>query len=307
MRRGTLQEHGHLKWRGDISSFRIGHALNAANFTSNPTGNQWIYFYARDNGTNLQAGWKDIDDVAFTEAVNTSLTSFGDSGNNPTAFECGANPFATNGLTGFRCFRVSVWNEPVSNANLLLAAATDLGYITNLNTHLPLTNGVASPYADTSGNARDWTATGTIGQNQSDPALGPSVQLAAPTSDISAGNWLRSSDNTGTGLYTMLDEATFSDTDYVYVNSDSTMEVKFASVSDPATSSGHKVRYRIKGNGVATITVSLRQGSGTEIASWAHTTASTSVTAYEQTLSSGQADSITDYADLRLRFVTFTP
>jgi VanZ family protein len=105
----------------------------------------------------------------------------------------------------------------------------------------------------------------------------------------------------------MLDETTFSDADYVYVNSDSTMEVKFASVSDPATSSGHKVRYRIKGNGVATITVSLRQGASTEIASWSHTTASTTTTAYEQTLTSGQADSITDYADLRLRFVTFTP
>jgi hypothetical protein len=138
-------------------------------------------------------------------------------------------------------------------------------------------------------------------------SIAPSVQLAAPTSDISAGNWLRSSDNTGTGLYTMLDESTYSDADYTYVNSDSTMEVKFASVSDPATSSGHKVRYRIKGNGVATITVSLRQGSGTEIASWTHTTASTTTTTHEQTLTSGQADSITDYADLRLRFVTFTP
>jgi hypothetical protein len=137
--------------------------------------------------------------------------------------------------------------------------------------------------------------------------IGEAKQIAAPTSDISAGNWVRSSDNAGTGLYTMLDETTYDDNDYVYVNSDSTLEVKFASVSDPAVSTGHKVRYRIKGNGAATITVSLRQGSGTEIASWAHTAASTTTTSYEQTLSSGQADSITDYADLRLRFVTFTP
>jgi hypothetical protein len=152
--------------------------------------------------------------------------------------------------------------------------------------------------------------TGAIGYSATIAVRDAAVtsQFAAPTSDISAGNWLRSSDNTGTGLYTMIDEpTTYSDTDYVYVNSDSTMEVKFASVSDPATSTGHKVRYRIKGNGVATITVSLRQGTDTEIASWSHTTASTTTTSYEQTLTGGQADSITDYADLRLRFVTFTP
>jgi hypothetical protein len=148
----------------------------------------------------------------------------------------------------------------------------------------------------------EWTAHAAAFQ---EPAA--TSQFAAPTSDISVGEWLRSSDNSGTALYTMLDETAYDDNDYAYVNSDSTLEVKFAPVSDPATSSGHKVRYRIKGNGAATITVSLRQGSGTEIASWAHTAASTTTTSYEQTLSSGQADSITDYADLRLRFVTFTP
>jgi hypothetical protein len=156
------------------------------------------------------------------------------------------------------------------------------------------------------GVATDSTNAGFDSVSWTDTAAA-AAQLAAPASDISAGNWVRSLDNAGTGLYTMLDEPTYDDNDYVYVNSDSTLEVKFASVSDPATSTGHKVRYRIKGNGAATITVSLRQGTGTEIASWAHTAASTTTTSYEQTLSSGQADSITDYADLRLRFVTFTP
>ena len=126
-------------------------------------------------------------------------------------------------------------------------------------------------------------------------------QTAAPTSDISTGSW---SPSTGSTLYGVLDEASpGSDTDFIYTATASDVcEVKFATMTDPTSSSGHKVRYRLKGNGTSGITVNLRQGSGTSIASWTHDPAPSTYTAYEQTLSSGEADTISDYSDLRLRF-----
>lgn len=145
-------------------------------------------------------------------------------------------------------------------------------------------------------------------RNGTTPTIGAweyiqSSQIVAPTSDISAGSWL----STGASMYAVLDESVASDADYIYVSSDSTAEIKFAPAVDPGVHTAHKVKYRIRGNDAATITVSLRQGTSTEIASWAHTSASSSWTSYEQTLSSGEAGNITDYTDLRLRFVTTTP
>jgi hypothetical protein len=162
---GGTTEIARLLWRGDLSAFRFGHANAATSYSSNPTAGQWAYFYLRSNATDLQSGWKLIADSDFSgkqwsQASITTATA--------SVLRVGSNVFNTTSGS-FDLFRLSVWDEFVSDANLLLAAATDLGYITNLNTHLPLTNGIASPYADTSGNARDWTANGTIGQNQSDP------------------------------------------------------------------------------------------------------------------------------------------
>jgi hypothetical protein len=120
--------------------------------------------YLRSNSTTLSAGYKLIADADFSGKQWSQASQ----ATVPSVLDVGANAFDTTSIDG-NVHRLSVWDEYVSDANLLLAAATDLGYTTNLNTHLPLTNGIASPYADTSGNGRDWTATGTIGQDQSDP------------------------------------------------------------------------------------------------------------------------------------------
>jgi hypothetical protein len=127
------------------------------------------------------------------------------------------------------------------------------------------------------------------------------VQNAAPTSTISSGSWTPS---TGATLYGTIDEASADDADYdVDTSAGSTMEVKFAGLTDPASSTGHIVRYRISGES-GTLTVSLRQGASTEIAAWAHTPPPSTPTTFNQTLSGAQADSITDYTDLRLRVVS---
>jgi len=123
------------------------------------------------------------------------------------------------------------------------------------------------------------------------------AQYARPTSDASAGTWTASS---GSDLYAMLDETTANDADYITTVSASTCEVALGSITDPAVSTGHIVRYRLSAD-AGGITVRLRQGT-TTIATWTHAPAPASLTLYEQTLSSGEANSITNYAALKLQF-----
>lgn len=127
------------------------------------------------------------------------------------------------------------------------------------------------------------------------------AQYARPVSDAAAGAWTASS---GSDLYAMLDETAASDADYIVTTGASTCEVALGALTDPAVSTGHIVRYRISATGGGII-VRLRQGT-TTIASWVHAPAPTSPTTYEQTLSGGEADSITDYAALKLQFEATT-
>lgn len=132
------------------------------------------------------------------------------------------------------------------------------------------------------------------------PSFTPVVtaQYARPTSDVSAGTWTAS---TGSDLFAMLDETVADDGDYITTTNASTCEVALGSLTDPALSTGHIVRYRISATGGGGIIVRLREGS-TTIASWTHDPAPASPTTYEQTLSGGEADSITNYAALKLQF-----
>lgn len=127
------------------------------------------------------------------------------------------------------------------------------------------------------------------------------AQYARPVSDVSAGGWTAS---TGSDLFAMLDETSANDSDYITTTSDSTCEVALGSLSDPALSTGHIVRYRISATGGGII-VRLREGS-TTIASWTHNPAPASPTTCAQTLSGGEADSITNYAALKLQFEAIT-
>ena len=123
------------------------------------------------------------------------------------------------------------------------------------------------------------------------------AQFSRPVSDVSAGGWTAS---TGSDLYAMLDEAAADDGDYITTTSATTCEVALGSLTDPASSTGHIVRYRISATGGGII-VRLREGS-TTIASWTHNPAPASPTTYAQTLSGGEADSITSYSALKLQF-----
>lgn len=122
-------------------------------------------------------------------------------------------------------------------------------------------------------------------------------QLLAPIADLSAGGWTPSS---GSDIYAMLDESTASDTDYIVSSTASSCEMRLAVGGDPAVSTGHILRYRLL-SGTGSITAILKQGS-TTIASFGPHTLTGSAQDFAQTLSAGQADSISDYSDLRVVF-----
>ena len=135
------------------------------------------------------------------------------------------------------------------------------------------------------------------------------AQFARPDGDQSVGNWTTDGGGT-TNLYQSIDEASPNDSDYVRSElspSSSAYECTLGNIEDPQSSSGHVVRYRYRkdaaGGQQVDLTVQLRQGASTVIASATHTNISETITAGSFTLSGAEADSITDYTDLRLRFI----
>lgn len=140
-----------------------------------------------------------------------------------------------------------------------------------------------------------------------------STQFARPDSDITKDNWVDTAGGNSNGiLYDEIDEVTQNDADYStsgpisLLDTTETWEVGLSDVIDPQTSSNHVVKYAYgksaSGGVQINLTVSLMQG-GTTIASWSHNNIGNGFTLATQTLSAAQADSITNYSDLRLRFV----
>jgi hypothetical protein len=138
------------------------------------------------------------------------------------------------------------------------------------------------------------------------------LQFYAPASDISMGLW--TGVPTSANLYSNIDETTASATDYIQSDiypASSVSEVKLSSATDPATGYNHVIQYQyLKPQAPSSsridLTVELRQGASTVIASWTHQDIGVITTA-TQFLTNAQADSITDYTDLRLRFTANCP
>ncbi len=146
------------------------------------------------------------------------------------------------------------------------------------------------------------------------------AQFARPSADTLVDNWLENDDTTD-ALYTRIDEVSFDDADYIKTQLTPTGDVyvtKLSSVTDPVSSINHTVRYRY-GKDVAAgdqidLTIQLRQGyvsegtPGTLIATVATlTNIASGFNAGTYTLSAGEADAITNYGDLYLRFLANKP
>lgn len=142
------------------------------------------------------------------------------------------------------------------------------------------------------------------------------AQFGRPSADTYIGGYTDQGGGSS-NIYTTIDETTYSDADYIrsaLAPSSAPYATKLSSVEDPVSSSGHTVRYRYckdaAGGAQINLTVELRQGyvdegsPGTLIATCgSHSNISESWTPGSYNLSSGEADSITNYADLYLRFV----
>ena len=139
-----------------------------------------------------------------------------------------------------------------------------------------------------------------------------SVQYARPNSDISSGTW----DDTIGGdsdsdLYDEVNESTRSDANYASSSSLTVLgqtdvwEVGLSTVSDPFNDNNHVVRYVYRtdpGLGIdMDLHVSLLEGAST-IASWSHSNIGTTFTQANNTLTTTQASTITDYSQLSLEF-----
>lgn len=141
------------------------------------------------------------------------------------------------------------------------------------------------------------------------------AQFARPDSDITNNNnW----DDPAPGgdddniLYDEIDETVQNDADYVtsgpidlILDTSETLVVGLSDIEDPRTPSNHIVRYTYRkdqsGGNQIDLTASLLQG-GTTIASWSHNNINQNFVLATQTLTTAQANSITDYTNLRLQF-----
>lgn len=120
-----------------------------------------------------------------------------------------------------------------------------------------------------------------------------------------------------TNIFGKIDEVTLDDADFIQSAAGPSNDVyvtKLTTLEDPASSTGHIVRIRrsksAAGGAVVALTVELRQGyinegtPGSLIATVLNSTIDENWTTTTYTLTTAETDSITNYADLYLRFVS---
>ena len=209
-------------------------------------------------------------------------------------------------VTAIKCWQAALTADEIkAEMKRILPART-----ANLHSFVPAIDGnVSQGVQDVTGNSRHWSAQGTLSAASQTPPVGwggriivlpvsgPAAQKLAPVSDVSAGGWTASS---GSDLYAMVDESSASDSDYILTDSESSCTLALAAGSDPGVSTGHILRYRLLA-GSGSVTATLKQ-STTTIASFGPHTLTGAAQDFAQTLSAGEADSITDYSALRVEF-----
>ena len=135
------------------------------------------------------------------------------------------------------------------------------------------------------------------------------AQYARPDADRTDGSWLNSSSN-NTNLYSYVDETSVNDSDYIQSIDSSasadTVILDLSSVTDPENAANHTVFYRARVaagmmGGTPDLTIALFQGAS-QIATKTDSGVTTSFSDDNLNLSTSEANSITDYTDLRIKF-----
>ena len=251
--------------------------------TSGAGGNAVDAYYATPTVKNLAA-------FGFTSILGGDQTSFNvASSNNATDLASGPTNWGTGSLVsrafanqfqsitgGSEDFRIK------AGADLINAGTRDQTYTNDL---------------DIVSTTRS-TTTPTIGAWEYAAAV--TYTYARPTSDITT-QWTPS---TGTDHFALIDETTANDSDYISATAaGQTDEVKLAAMTAPQAGTDLLINYRVQGIvGSATVTMSLRQGSGGTLI--ATDTAKNTNNTYQLVVPAATWASVTDWTDLRLRFVS---
>ena len=142
------------------------------------------------------------------------------------------------------------------------------------------------------------------------------AQYARPNADKNNPDGWTDQGGGGVNIYQAIDEVAPNDADYVRSPVGPSSDVYVATLSaveDPLSSSGHSLRVRYAksaaGGAQINLVVELRQGyvnegaQGTLIKQRTYTNIGENFVTDDYVLTAGEADSITDYADLYLRCV----
>lgn len=140
------------------------------------------------------------------------------------------------------------------------------------------------------------------------------AQFARPDADTTLGNFTDQAAGT-TDIFGTIDESSPSDADYIQSPTSPSAEVyvcRLSDVTDPVSSSNHVVRFRHSASLEAQETIEIvrelrmtyvNEGSqGTLIESKTVQTSTTTWATDAETLSGAEADAITDYTALFIRF-----
>jgi hypothetical protein len=130
------------------------------------------------------------------------------------------------------------------------------------------------------------------------------VQYARPDGTITAGAWSVSG---APSHHEAIDESSPNgDTDYIQASANTTAEVSLTGVTDPGVDTGHVIRFNslVQRTG-STVEVQLYQGAVPIASTGPRIHASSNIyETFAYTLSAGEAGTITDYSDLRLRIIS---
>lgn len=129
------------------------------------------------------------------------------------------------------------------------------------------------------------------------------AQFARPIATDVAGGWLNQS-GSGTNLHLNVDETVASDADYVHDNlSGTTLRFSLTSLTDPLSSSGHVMRWRYQwadGSNSFNLTLRLKENTTTRVTRTILVDIGVvGFTSGSYTLSGAEADSITNYTNLK--------
>ena len=135
------------------------------------------------------------------------------------------------------------------------------------------------------------------------------AQFARPSADTVRTGWTDEAAGT-VDIYTGIDEVTAEDAEYIKTPTPpgaNEFETLLTTVQDPLSSANHVMRWRRRkqpaaGSAQINLTVRLMEGA-TQRVTQSDTNLPGTFTDTSYTLSGGEADTISNYADLRLEFV----